>query len=114
MLIYEGHDVPRATGGPDPKSIDQPMRTPSGGLTQNGLFYEAGKRHANGEEAADLVRVYEKLRTGIWVFTGVFRLLDAWRERSSGREVFKSGSSSLPTRLPLRPTRAKATSTKLA
>src|SRR5215510_6575404 len=37
-LIYEGHDAPRRTGGPDPKSIDQPSSTPNGKLTANGLF----------------------------------------------------------------------------
>jgi hypothetical protein len=35
------------------------------------------------------VRVYEKLRQGIWVFNGVFRLLDAWQEESNARQVFK-------------------------
>jgi HNH endonuclease len=89
VLIYEGHDVPRQQGGPDPKSVDQPMRTPAGGLTENGLFYEAAKRHADEGESPEPVRVYEKLRAGIWVFSGVFRLLDAWTEASGNRNVFK-------------------------
>jgi hypothetical protein len=29
VLIYEGHDVPRTADQPDPKTIDQPMRTPT-------------------------------------------------------------------------------------
>jgi HNH endonuclease len=29
------------------------------------------------------------VRTGIWVFNGVFRLLDAWAEQIDGRRVFK-------------------------
>jgi hypothetical protein len=33
--------------------------------------------------------VCEKVRSGIWVFTGVFRLLDAWAEEIDGRRVFK-------------------------
>jgi 5-methylcytosine-specific restriction endonuclease McrA len=33
--------------------------------------------------------VYEKVRTGIWVFNGVFRLTDAWAEQIDGRRVFK-------------------------
>jgi hypothetical protein len=89
VLIYEGHDVPRQQGGPDPKSVDQPMRTPTGSLTENGLFCEAAKRHADEGVPAELVRVYEKLRSGIWVFSGVFRLLDAWTQSSGGRDVFK-------------------------
>ncbi len=89
VLIYEGHDVPTVRGGPDPKTVDQPMYTPTGGFTQNGLFYAAARRHAKDSTEPDRVRVYEKLRTGIWVFNGVFRLLDSWQEKSDGRNVFK-------------------------
>jgi hypothetical protein len=89
VLIYEGHDVPRSDGQPDPKTVDQPMRTPNGSLTQNGLFYEAAKSHASENASAEQVRVYEKLRTGIWVFTGVFCLVDAWLEQAAQRQVFK-------------------------
>lgn len=85
ILIYEGHDVPRTNETPIPKNIDQPMRNPTGSLTQNGLFYQAAKK--SGEK--ELVRVYEKLRPGIWVYNGVFRLVDAWQESSSSRTVFK-------------------------
>ena len=28
VLIYEGHDVPRYQGAPDPKTVDQPLATP--------------------------------------------------------------------------------------
>src|SRR5205807_6429658 len=38
VIIYEGHDVPRTMGGPEPKEVDQPEFLPSGHLTQNGLF----------------------------------------------------------------------------
>jgi HNH endonuclease len=65
------------------------MGTPNGGLTQNGLFYEAAKRHADRATPAEEVRVYEKIRTGIWVFAGVFRLVDAWSEQAGLRRVFK-------------------------
>lgn len=37
-LIYEGHDVPRGDTAPDPKSIDQPERTPAGTLTRLGCL----------------------------------------------------------------------------
>jgi hypothetical protein len=89
VLIYEGHDVPTDQDGADPKRIDQAMRTPRGALTQNGLFYEAAKRHKDAGASAEHVHVYEKLRTGIWVFTGVFNLVDAWLEQSGERQVFK-------------------------
>lgn len=89
VLIYEGHDVPREQGQPDPKTVDQPSHNLRGGVTQNGLFFKAAKRHAEDGAPAEQVRVYEKLRTGIWVFSGVFRLIDAWRDRAGGRQVFK-------------------------
>ena len=35
------------------------------------------------------MHVYEKIKPNIWTFNGVFRLVDAWREPSDGRKVFK-------------------------
>ncbi|MBI2858089.1 MAG: HNH endonuclease [Chloroflexi bacterium] len=89
ILIYEGHDVGNTQATPVPKAVDQPMTNPGGTLTQNGLFYEAAIRHQNGEQAAELVRVYEKVHRGIWVHNGIFRLTDAWMEKSGSRKVFK-------------------------
>ena len=89
ILVYEGHERPRIRGGPDPKTLDQELQTPTGTPTQNGLFFEAARRAPEGHERAELVRVYEKVRSGIWVFKGVFRLLDAWAEQIDGRRVFK-------------------------
>ena len=89
VLIYEGHDIPRRKGGPNPKSEDQPMFNPSGSLTQNGLFYQAAIDYKNKNCDAELVRVYEKIRNGIWVYNGLFKLVDAWQEESNARKVFK-------------------------
>lgn len=89
VLIYEGHDQPQARGGPSPKSLDQFEQTPAGTLTQNGLFLRAAQSHRNDGTPAEQVRVYEKMRTGIWVFNGVFSLVDGWSERSNDRKVFK-------------------------
>lgn len=88
VLIYEGHDATRASDAPDPKMIDQPARTESGTLTQNGLFFQAAKRAAAGGNP-EQVRVYEKLKNGIWSFNGVFNLTDAWQEKSGRRKVYK-------------------------
>ncbi|MGA2005282.1 MAG: HNH endonuclease [Terriglobales bacterium] len=88
-LIYEGHDISRKLNGPNPKLTDQPARYPSGSFTQNGLFAEAAKRYKEGLAAAELVPVYEKIRPGIWVYNGLFDLVDAWTEKSGGRQVFK-------------------------
>jgi 5-methylcytosine-specific restriction endonuclease McrA len=87
LLIYEGHDVPREDGGPDPKTVDQPLQYPSGRLTQNGRFFEAAKRAARGEAPPERVRVYEKLRAGIWSDKGMFLLIDAATEATEGRNV---------------------------
>jgi hypothetical protein len=88
-LIYEGHDVPKRAGVRDPKAFDQPMTNPGGSLTQNGKFFEAAKRHQKQRMTAEAVKVYEKIHTGIWVFNGVFRLIDSWLEESEQRKVFK-------------------------
>jgi len=88
-LIYEGHDIPRTKQGPDPKKTDQPMRLPSGKPTQNGLFFDAAARAKTGESSPERVKVYEKVRTGVWVFDGIFDLIDAWQEKSGRRKVFK-------------------------
>jgi len=89
VIIYEGHNLPLTKGGPDPKSVDQPEFLPSGRLTQNGLFADAVRRFKTGRAEAERVRVFEKIRAGIWVYNGVFKLVDAWQETSDRRQVFK-------------------------
>ncbi len=58
-------------------------------MTQNGLFHKAAKEYKEGLRNAESVKVYEKIKPGIWVYNGLFRLVDAWREESNKREVFK-------------------------
>ncbi len=87
-IIYEGHDEPRREAGPDPKTIDQPLKTSSGRPTQNGLFWSAAKQRGAGHEA-EIVIVYEKVLTGIWVYNGLFRLVDAWLATDEFRSVCK-------------------------
>jgi hypothetical protein len=88
-LVYEGHDVPRGKSAPNPKILDQPEVTPSGALTENGKFHQAAQSFKSGRRLPERVRVYEKLRPGIWSYNGVFHLVDSWREESQGRSVFK-------------------------
>lgn len=88
-LIYEGHDIAQKRGGPNPKTIDQPMRNPNGSLTSNGLFFEAATKYKKNHCESELVKVYEKIRSGIWVYNGLFRLVNAWQEVSNARKVFK-------------------------
>ena len=89
VIIYEGHDLARAEGSRDPKNVDQPEIQPNGRPTQNGLFAEAAKRFKEGTTLAERVRVFEKIRAGIWVYNGLFELIDAWQEKSGLRKVFK-------------------------
>jgi len=66
VLIYEGHDVPR-NESKNPKSDDQHLKTTSGRLTQNGKFFEAAMNFTHGGPA-EPVKVYEKIKDGIWVY----------------------------------------------
>ena len=88
VLIYEGHDVPKRKGGPNPKTVDQPMHNPSGTLSRNGRFYEAAMQHKTSGSKPESVRAYEKIRPG-WVYHGLFNLVDSWLKESKGRKVFK-------------------------
>jgi hypothetical protein len=88
ILIYEGHDVPRNLAR-DPKSVDQTDFTPNGTLTENGKFFQAAIKYKTGEEPSELIKVYEKIKDGIWVYNGVFELIDAWVEKADHRNVFK-------------------------
>ena len=89
VLIYEGHDISQKTETPNPKTVNQPMYNPSGTLTQNGLFYEATLRFKEDNSRFELVRVYEKIHSGIWTYNGLFKLVNAWQELSTDRQVFK-------------------------
>jgi hypothetical protein len=88
-LIYEGHDCAKTIDVPIPKRIDQPRTNPGGSLTQNGLFGDSVERFKDGRESPERVSVYEKIRPGIWVYNGVFDLIDYWIEQSGERKVFK-------------------------
>jgi hypothetical protein len=88
-LVYEGHDHPKTTSCPNPKAVDQPAHYPSGALTQNGKFHRAAQAFKRGESPPERVRVYEKIRSGIWSYNGVFHLVDSWQEEDAHRTVFK-------------------------
>ena len=89
VLVYEGHDEPRDQANPNPKQVDQPMRTPAGTPTQNGLFVHAAEDYKRRVRPPERVRVYEKLKQGIWSYNGVFHLVDAWKEHDGRRNVFR-------------------------
>lgn len=89
ILLYEGHDRPKGASCPNPKIIDQPLKTPTGRPTQNGKFFDAALAAKEGGRPPERVRVYEKIRPGIWAYNGVFHLVDAWIERDTYRTVCK-------------------------
>jgi hypothetical protein len=88
-LIYEGHDVPRTQGLTDPKVFDQPDHTRTGLLTENGKFHKAAQEFKQGLRKPELVKVYEKIKAGIWSYNGLFELIDSWREHDGRRQIFK-------------------------
>jgi HNH endonuclease len=88
-LIYEGHDQPRGSHLPNPKVVDQRDALPSGNLSQNGKFHRAAQEAKAGRRRPERVRVYEKIKPGIWSYNGIFHLVDSWTERDEHRLVFK-------------------------
>lgn len=88
-LIYEGHDMPKTATCPTPKLVDQPLKTHTGRPTQNGKFFNAAKAANTSSRAPERVRVYEKIRPGIWAYNGIFHLVDAWTETDKNRTVCK-------------------------
>jgi len=53
------------------------------------MFHAAAKGYQNGENLPERVKVYEKLRNGIWVYNGLFHLIDSYIEEREGRKVVK-------------------------
>ena len=89
ILIYEGHDIPKTVDCPEPKRVDQPEFLPSGNLSENGKFHKAAQDYTKGLKKPDIVRVYEKIKKGIWADNGYFHLIDSWQEQDTNRNVFK-------------------------
>lgn len=89
VLIYEGHDEQKQKGIADPKTLDQPERRANGSLTENGKFHKAAQDYKAGKKGPDIVRVYEKIKVGIWSDNGYFHLVDSWVENDGTRNVFK-------------------------
>lgn len=88
-LVYEGHNEPARGDMIDPKLVDQPRTSYHGTLTENGKFEQAANQYKSGQSPSAGVRVYEKIRDGIWSYNGLFRLVDSWIEHDGRRNVFK-------------------------
>ena len=51
-------------------SIDQPEFTPTGHPTENGKFHSAAQLFKSGHRQSERIRVYEKIKQGIWFYKG--------------------------------------------
>lgn len=83
-IYYEGHDA----RGDKLKRYDQPRQFPGGALTQNGLFAKAIDS-ARQTKNYPLVKVYEKLKMGIWTYRGLFEMRDYSLVNRGGRMVYE-------------------------
>ena len=88
-IEYEGHDIPKIHPGFDSKSYDQSETTKNGNLTQNGLFTQAVKEFRDGKREPEIVRVYEKILSGVWSEKGFFKLVDFKNVNDGHRNVFR-------------------------
>jgi HNH endonuclease len=113
-LIYEGHDEPQSAAVPHPKAVDQPLETGFGTPTQNAKFHQAAQVYKRGQQPPERVRVYEKCRPGLWLYRGLFHLVDSWQEPDGKRQVCKfklfaidgQDDDGQPLELPPRPRRS--------
>ena len=87
IIKYEGHDarVPIE----EKKITDQPIANVTGTLTENGKFTQAAENFKEGKREAAKIKVYRKLRKGVWVDMGFYDLIDSFREYDGKRNVFK-------------------------
>jgi hypothetical protein len=88
-IIYEGHDEPKSAAVPHPKAVDQPLLTAYGTPTQNARFHQVAQAYKLGHQSPERVRIYEKCRPGLWLYRGLFLLVDSWQESDGKRQVCK-------------------------
>lgn len=88
-IEYEGHDIPKTSYEINPKSIDQPLILPSGRDTQNGLFKKAVDLYKSGKKKPEIVKVYEKIISGVWSLKGFFNLSDYKIAHDGKRNVIR-------------------------
>ena len=72
VILMSVRPNPQTAACPYPKRVDQPGRLPSGKFTQNGKFDHAAQEYKAGRRPPERVRVYEKIKKGIWSYNGIF------------------------------------------
>jgi hypothetical protein len=88
-IEYEGHDISKRSHDHNPKTEDQLGKLPSGRFTQNGRFAQAVDRYKQGAAPPELVKVYEKIFSGVWSLKGYFDLIDCKTIYDGKRNVFR-------------------------
>jgi len=71
VLIYEGHNENKTATCKYSELVDQPEFTKTGKLTENGKFKQAALGYKSKQQPPERVRVYEKIKDGIWSYNGV-------------------------------------------
>jgi len=65
------------------------MYNSSGNFTENGKFFNSAIEYKSGKIEPEKIRVYRKLRPGIWFNMRFYDLIDALIENDGKRNVFK-------------------------
>jgi hypothetical protein len=88
-LIYQGHNIRKIPNGPDPNDVDQPLVQEDGEKpSDNAKFLNLATAARRGEPP-EPIEVWEKIDRGIWLYKGVFELVDAWEDSDGRRRIFK-------------------------
>jgi len=85
-IEYEGHDASKSLEY-DKKKVNQPLKTKSGSLTENGKFFKAAEDFKSGLRSAAKIKVYRKIKAGIWVDMDFYDLIDASINYDGVRQV---------------------------
>ena len=88
VIEYEGHDAPKSNDY-DKKSVDQPAYTKLGNPTENGKFLQAVDNFKNNRREPAKIKVYRKIKPGVWVDMGFYDLIDGYQKNDGRRIVFK-------------------------
>ena len=88
VIKYEGHDQYRIEKELK-KIVDQPIKNKTGTLTQNGKFLLAAEKFKDGKRDPAKIKVYRKMRIGMWTDMDFYDLIDAFIEHDGKRNVFK-------------------------
>jgi hypothetical protein len=88
VIEYEGHDATK-NDSYNKKEVDQPIANKTGTFTENGKFLQASENYKEGKRDPALIKVYRKIRMGVWVDMGFYDLIDGFTKFDGKRKVFR-------------------------